>query len=123
MAARIRKDDMVIITTGKDRGRKGRVLLVLKDKQRVVVEGINMVTRHLKKNPQNPAKGGRTTREAPVHMSKVLPWSEAEKKGVRVKMKVDEAGKKYRASAKTGARIAAAEGTVKGARAKDTKGA
>lgn len=114
MSMRIRKDDLVLVTAGKDRGKRGRVLEVLPTKNRVVVEGVNVVTRHLKKNPQNPAKGGRIEREAPIHMSNVMPWSEAEGRGVRVKIATNKDGRRVRTSAKTGKELAPAGGTTSG---------
>ena len=114
MSMRIKKDDVVVVTTGKDRGKRGRVLLVNKDKSRVIVEGINLATRHKKKNPQNPSKGGRLQSEASISISNVMPWSEKERKGVRVKMVVGKDGKKFRASAKTGEQISPADGATTG---------
>ena len=54
----VRKNDNVLVTTGKDRGKKGRVLKVLPEKNRVVVEGVNLIKRHTKPNPQRQIKGG-----------------------------------------------------------------
>jgi large subunit ribosomal protein L24 len=124
MSMRIRKDDLVVVTAGKDRGKRGRVLRVLTDKGRVVVEGINMMTRHRKKNPQNTAQGGRYETEAPIHASNVMPWSDSESKGVRVKIGHEKDGRKYRASAKTGARLAAPGAATAGKKEKaEGKGA
>ena len=67
----IRKNDNVVITTGKDSGKKGRVLKVLPGKGRVVVEGVNIIKRHTKPNPQRNIKGGIVEREAPLHASNV----------------------------------------------------
>ncbi len=67
----IRRNDNVIVTTGKDRGKRGRVLKVLRDKNRLVVEGINFINRHTKPNPQKNIKGGVMKREAPLHASNV----------------------------------------------------
>ena len=106
MPARIRRDDVVVITAGKDKGKQGRVLKVLADEDRVLVEGINKVTKHRKANPQNPAEGGRVEREAPIHISNVMPWSDKDKKGVRVRFQ-DEQGKLVRVSAASGAKITA----------------
>ena len=74
MAARIRKDDLVIVRSGNERGRTGKVLSVLPDKQRVVVEGVNVVWKHIKPTQQN-RKGGRIQKPAPIHVSKVQPIS------------------------------------------------
>ncbi len=67
----VRKNDNVVVTTGKDRGKRGRVLKVLRDKNRVVVEGVNFINRHTKPNPQKNIKGGVMKREAPLHASNV----------------------------------------------------
>lgn len=114
MSMRIRKDDLVVITTGKDRGKRGKVIRVLKDKGRVVVEGVNVITRHKRKNPQNPSQGGRVQSEAPIHISNVMPWSESENRGVRVKVKTNDAGKKFRVSARTGKELAPPDGATRG---------
>ena len=71
LATPIRKNDNVIVTTGKDRGKRGRVLRVVPDKNRLVVEGVNMMKRHTKPNPQRQVKGGVVEREASLHASNV----------------------------------------------------
>ena len=67
----IRKNDNVVVTTGKDRGKRGRVVRVVPDKNRVIVEGVNIIKRHTKANPQRNVKGGVVEREAPLHASNV----------------------------------------------------
>src|SRR5688572_20147423 len=67
----VRKNDNVLVMTGKDRGKRGRVLKVLPEKNRVVVEGVNVIKRHTKPNPQRQIKGGVVEREAPLHASNV----------------------------------------------------
>jgi large subunit ribosomal protein L24 len=99
MAARIRKDDIVYVRSGDDKGRTGKVLRLVGE-DRVVVEGVNVVWKHLKPTQQAP-KGGRIRREAPVHMSKVQPVDPKTGKGTRVKYKTD-GGEKRRVAAKTG---------------------
>jgi large subunit ribosomal protein L24 len=71
LQTRIRRNDNVVVTTGKDRGKRGRVLKVLRDKNRLVVEGVNFINRHTKPNPQKNVKGGVMKREAPLHASNV----------------------------------------------------
>jgi large subunit ribosomal protein L24 len=61
----------VIVTTGKDRGKRGRVLRVVPEKNRLIVEGVNKIKRHTKANPQRGIKGGLLEREAPLHASNV----------------------------------------------------
>jgi large subunit ribosomal protein L24 len=67
----IRKNDDVIVTTGRDAGKRGRVLKVLPAKNRLVVEGVNIVKRHTRPNPQRNVKGGIVEREASLHASNV----------------------------------------------------
>ena len=67
----VRKNDNVVVITGKDRGKRGRVLKVLPAKNRVVVEGVNIIKRHTKPNPGKQIKGGVVEREAPLHASNV----------------------------------------------------
>ena len=67
----IRRNDTVIVVTGRDRGKRGRVLKVLPIKNRLVVEGVNMIKRHTRPNPQRNIKGGIVEREAALHASNV----------------------------------------------------
>jgi len=67
----IRKNDNVVVIAGKDRGKRGRVLRVLPDKNRLVIEGINFVKRHTRPNPSQNVRGGIVEREAPLHASNV----------------------------------------------------
>ena len=67
----IRKNDGVLVVTGKDRGKRGRVLKLLPEKNRLIVEGMNMISRHTKPNPQRNIKGGIVRREASLHVSNV----------------------------------------------------
>jgi large subunit ribosomal protein L24 len=94
MAARIRKDDMVVVISGDHKGAKGKVLRVIPEKQRVLVEGVNMVYRHVRKSQRNP-QGGRIRKEAPLHWSNVMPLDPKSDRGVRVRFEAveDAAGK------------------------------
>ena len=67
----LRKNDNVLVIAGKDRGKKGRVLKVVAAKNRLVVEGVNMIKRHTKPNPQRNIKGGIVEREGALHASNV----------------------------------------------------
>ena len=69
---RIKKNDTVLVRAGKDRGKRGRVLQVLPDKSRIVVEGVGMVKRHTRPNPQKNVKGGILDRESAIHVSNVM---------------------------------------------------
>ena len=71
LATPIRKNDSVVVTTGKDRGKRGRVVRVVPEKNRLVIEGVNIIKRHTKANPQRNIKGGLVEREAALHASNV----------------------------------------------------
>jgi large subunit ribosomal protein L24 len=94
MAAKIRKNDRVEVISGDHKGEQGRVLRVDPVKQRVVIEGVNLVYRHMKQSRTNP-QGGRIRKEAPIQMSNVLPVDPKTGKGSRVHFQVDrdKAGK------------------------------
>ena len=91
---RIKKGDQVVVTAGKDKGKKGDVLRVAGDK--VVVANINIVKRHTKPNPQANQPGGVIEREAPIHISNVMLFNPATGKGERIGFKVLEDGRKLR---------------------------
>jgi len=67
----VRKNDNVVVMAGRDRGKRGRVLKVFPDRNRVVVEGVNFIKRHTRPNPRANVKGGIVEREGPVHASNV----------------------------------------------------
>lgn len=97
---RIRKGDDVIITAGRDKGRRGTVLTVRQD-NRLVVEGINMVKKHVKPNPNMGIQGGIEQFEAPIHESNVMLFNPKTEKGDRVSYK-DVDGVKHRVYRSTG---------------------
>lgn len=68
----IRKNDTVVVITGKDKTRKGRVLRILTERNAAIVEGINQIKRHTRPNPQKQIKGGIVEKEAPVHVSNLM---------------------------------------------------
>ncbi len=92
---RIRKGDQVVVTTGRDKGRQGTVIRVLDD-EHVVVENVNMVKKHQKPNPQANVPGGIVQKEAPIHVSNVMIFNPATKKGDRVGFKKLDDGRKVR---------------------------
>ena len=98
----IRKNDNVVVITGKDRGKRGRVLKVLADKNRLVVEGVNIIKRHTKPNPQRQIKGGLVEREAGLHASNVQVVCPECGKPTRVGRKVLDDGRRVRVSRRTG---------------------
>ena len=92
----VRKNDNVLVTTGRDRGKRGRVLKVLPAKNRLVVEGVNIIKRHTKANPQKNIKGGLVEREAPLHASNVQLVCPECGKPTRIGKKILEDGRKVR---------------------------
>ncbi len=99
MAARIKKDDLVYIRTGNSRGKTGKVLQVFPETQRVIVEGMNMVWKHIRPTEKN-RKGGRIQKPASMHISKVQPVDPSTGKGTRVKFVVEN-GVKRRVAVKS----------------------
>jgi len=95
MALHIKKGDMVEIIAGDDKGATGRVLRVIPDKNKVVVQGHNIVKKHVRPSRKNP-QGGRINVEQPIHISNVLPVNPKSSKGSRVKYRLDEDGGKRR---------------------------
>ena len=71
-AVKIKKNDMVLVITGKDKGKKGKVLRVFPDINKVIVEKINFIMRHTRANPSKSQKGGILQRETPVHISNLM---------------------------------------------------
>jgi len=92
----IRKNDQVKVIAGKDLNKTGRVLRVLRDKGRVVVEGVSFLKRHTRPNPQRQIKGGIVEREAPIHVSNVMIVCGACGKATRIGHNVLADGKKVR---------------------------
>ena len=91
---RIKKGDHVVVTAGKDKGKRGDVVSVAGDK--VVVSNVNIIKRHTKPNPQAGQPGGVIEREAPIHISNVMLLNPASGKGERIGIKVLEDGRKVR---------------------------
>ena len=97
---RIRKSDEVIVIAGRSKGLRGRVLKVLSD-DRLLVENVNTVKRHVKPNPPHN-QGGIIEKEAPIHVSNVMLFNPATSKGDRVGFKILEDGRKVRVFKSTG---------------------
>jgi len=93
---KIKKNDEVIVLTGKDKGRRGKVLRVLVTANRVLVEGINTVKKHMKPNPQKGLTGGIVSKETPIHISNIAVYNPMTKKADSVGIKVLEDGKRVR---------------------------
>ncbi|MFS0724466.1 50S ribosomal protein L24 [Paenibacillus sp. 1P07SE] len=99
----VKKDDNVIVITGKDKGKKGRVIAAYPRENRVLVEGVNMVKKHARPTQQNP-QGGILEQEAAIHVSNVMLLDPKSGKPTRIGYKVQDNGKKVRV-AKSGAVI------------------
>ena len=100
------KGDLVEVIAGNDRGKRGRVLRVIPERDRVVVEGINVRWKHMRKSPKAP-QGGRLKRELPIHRSNVMLFDEASGTRSRLGSRVVD-GKKVRILRKSGAAVGAA---------------
>jgi large subunit ribosomal protein L24 len=101
---RIRSDDQVLVISGKDRGKTGRVLRVEPKKDRVYVEGLNIVKRHQRPRPGSTDPGGVVEKEGPIHISNVMLIDPSDNKPTKVGV-VHEDGKRYRVAKRTGKRI------------------
>jgi large subunit ribosomal protein L24 len=102
---KIKKGDHVRVTTGKDRGREGTVILVYRDRQKVLVQGVNMIRKNTKVDYQGrrgAKEGGIVTQEAPIHVSNVRLIDPDTKKPTRVGYRRDENDKKVRISRASG---------------------
>ena len=102
---KIKKGDHVIVTTGKDRGREGEVILVYRTRQKVLVQGVNMIRKNTKVDYQGQRgakEGGIVTQEAAIHVSNVRLIDPETKKGTRVGYRFDEDNKKVRISRASG---------------------
>ena len=86
--AKVKRNDLVIVIAGKDKGKTGRVLRIITDKNRVLVEGAGMVKKHVKPNPQRNIAGGILSQESAIHVSNVM-LVDAEGKATRVGYRFD----------------------------------
>lgn len=100
----IKKGDTVYVNAGDNKGQQGKVLEVIVEKQRAIVEGVNMVSKHTKPNAANP-QGGIVKQEAPIHISNLQPLDPKSGKPTRVGRKQNEQGKLVRVAVKSGEEI------------------
>ena len=100
----IKKNDTVVVLAGEDKGKTGKVLNVLVEKNRALVEGVNMVSKSTKPSAKNP-QGGIVKQEAPIHISNLSLIDPKSGKATRVGIKVTEDGKKVRIAKKSGEEI------------------
>ncbi|MBD3419578.1 MAG: 50S ribosomal protein L24 [Chitinivibrionales bacterium] len=99
MPARLKKNDTVMITAGEFKGETGRIIRILPDKNKALVEGKNIVKRHTKPNPNNQ-QGGIVEKEAPIHLANLMLMCSKTGKPTRVGSKILDSGKRVRFSKK-----------------------
>jgi large subunit ribosomal protein L24 len=103
---KIRRDDQVIVISGKDKGKTGKVLRVDRKAGKVFVEGLNMIKRHQRPNPANPnAQVGVIEREAPIHVSNVAIVDPKDNKPTRVGVRRDDNGRRMRVTKRSGSEL------------------
>ena len=117
MPQRIRKGDMVAVISGDDRGKRGRVLRIDYSKDRVIIEGVKLVYKHMRRSQKHP-QGGRIRREAAVHLSNVMPVDPETNERARVRVESRD-GKRVRVARRTGAVLGADAGAKKAAKSED----
>jgi len=100
---KIKKGDTVEVVSGKDSGKRGRVLKVDPSRERVVIEGVNLIKRHTRPNPQKKIQGGIVEREAGIHVSNVMIVSPDSGQKTRVGYKILDDGRKVRVAKTDGA--------------------
>ena len=106
MGMKLKTDDTVIVTSGKDKGKTGKIIRVEPAKDRVYVEGVNMVKRHQRPNPARPnAQVGVIEREGPLHVSNVALVDPKDRKATRVGTRRTEDGKRMRVTKRSGTEI------------------
>ncbi|MDP7070260.1 MAG: 50S ribosomal protein L24 [Phycisphaerales bacterium] len=111
MAKHVRKGDSVVVTAGNDRGMVGEVLRVIPEKDRVVVQGVNIRVRHLKPTQQNP-KGGLLRKEMPIHISNVSPVVDG--RASRVRFETRDDGSKVRVAVRGDKELSVLRGPKQG---------
>ena len=100
---KIKKGDTVEVISGKDAGKRGRILKMDPSRERVVIEGVNLIKRHTRPNPQKKIQGGIVEREAAIHLSNVMVVSPDSGRRTRVGFKVLDDGRKVRVAKTDGA--------------------
>jgi large subunit ribosomal protein L24 len=100
MSAKVKKGDRVVVTTGRDKGKKGEVLKVFPKDERALVSGVNMIKRHQRQTQR--AQGGIISKEAPVHLSNIAHVDPKSGEATRVGFKVLGDGRKVRFAKKSG---------------------
>lgn len=103
--ARLKKNDLVVVIAGKDRGRQGKVMRVFPKENRIMIEHVNVVKKHLRPNPGKNIAGGINEREAPIHISNVMLVDPEQNTGTRVGRQRGTDGRAERVARKSGAVI------------------
>jgi len=103
---RLKKNDLVVVLSGKDRGKQGKVLRIDPRKRRVIVERINLIKKHVRPNPGKNIAGGISEKEAPIHISNVMLVDPDQNKGTRIGRRRDARGEIERFAKKSGAALA-----------------
>ena len=99
---RLRKGDLVEVVKGRDAGKRGKILAVIRDKGRVIVQGVGFIKRHTRPNPQRNIKGGIAEREAAIHVSNVMIVSPEDDRRTRLGAKFLDDGRKVRIARRGG---------------------
>ncbi len=97
----IRKGDTAIVISGNDKGKKGKVLEIIREKNRAIIEGVNMITKHVKPSANHP-EGGIDKTEAPLHISNIMVVEPSNGEPTRIGRKLNDENKMQRFSKKTG---------------------
>lgn len=101
---RIKKNDQVVVMAGKSKGTVGKVLRVMPDADQLIVEGANIITKHVKPTQRQP-QGGRVKREAPIHASNVMLVDPKDGKPTRVRIQTLESGERVRIAVRSGEQL------------------
>jgi large subunit ribosomal protein L24 len=103
---KLKKNDLVVVIAGKDRGRQGKILRIVPGKERVIVERVNMIKRHMRPNPSKNIAGGISEKEAPIHISNVMLVDPDRETRTRIGRRRDAEGLPERYAKKSGAALA-----------------
>ncbi|MGH9364970.1 MAG: 50S ribosomal protein L24 [Thermoanaerobaculia bacterium] len=103
---RLKKNDVVVVIAGKDRGRQGKILHIDPVKRRVIVERVNLIKKHVRPNPGKNIAGGISEKEAPIHISNIMLVDPDRNVGTRIGRRRDAQGNPERFAKKSGAALA-----------------
>ena len=103
---RLKKNDLVVIIAGKDRGRQGKILKILPTDERAIVERVNLIKRHVRPNPSKNIAGGISEKEAPIHLSNLMLVDPDRNTRTRIGRRRDKDGTPERYAKKSGAALA-----------------